>query len=264
MGGVKGMAHRSVSQHNTYERCAYSYYLQREKKVWQRPASWLSQGLGVHVAMEEWERSGRTLTREKLIELYREEFTRSIDEQAEETPNFSFWFGSGPYSGPVDIERRWKIGEEQLLSLVDWCEEHPAQKIWTAPDGSKAIELEFHVELGGVMVRGFIDQIVETPDGELIVRDIKTGAKPGDIFQLATYSEAVRLIHGVTPRYGDYLMGKTGKPTKTIEISDEDRAEVHEKFAALEAKIQADEFEPNPSRNTCTMCSVKTSCEFAV
>lgn len=254
--------HRSVSQHNQFERCSWAYKLARIDKVWQRPASWLSQGLGVHVAMEEWEKSGRTLAREKLVELYREEFVRSVDEQAEETPNFDYWFGSGPYSGPVDIERRFKIGEEQLLSLVDWCEAHPDQKIWSTPDGEKAIELAFEVELGGVKVVGFIDQIVETSDGDLIVRDIKTGAKPGDIFQLATYSEAVRIMHGVTPRFGDYLMGKTGKPTKTIEITDEDRAEVHEKFAALEAKIQAEEFEPNPSRQTCQMCSVKTSCEF--
>lgn len=253
--------HRSVSQHNTYERCPWAYKLQRIDRVWQRPASWLSQGLGVHVAMEKWELSDRKLTRDELVEIYREEFARSIEEQAETTPNLQFWFGSGPYPGPVDIERRWEVGENQLLSLVDWCEAHPDQKTWTTPDGEKAIELEFNVELGGVPVKGFIDQIVETEDG-LIVRDIKTGAKPGDIFQLATYAEAVRLIYGVTPYAGDYLMGKTGKPTKTLPITEEARADVHTRFAALEANIQAGIFEPRPSKNTCKMCSVATSCEF--
>lgn len=254
--------HRSVSQHNTYVRCPYSYKLQRIDKVWQRPASWLSQGLGVHVAMEEWERSGRTLSREQLVEIYQEEFIRSVNEQAETTPNFDYWFGSGPYSGPVDIERRFAIGEQQLMDLLDYCERVP-DKVWTAPDDAPAIELKFEVELGGVQVVGFIDQIVETPNG-LHVRDIKTGSKPGDTFQLATYSEAVRILYGEVIEYGDYFMGKTGKPTKPVFISDRDRADVHRAFEELEENIQAERFDPKPSRNTCTMCSVKTSCEFAL
>lgn len=252
--------HRSVSQHNQFVRCSWAYKLSRIDRVWNRPASWLSQGLGVHVAMEEWERSERTLDREKLIEIYREEYNRSINEQAEQTPNFDFWFGSGPYSGPVDIERRFGVGETQLLSLIDYCE-NSNDTIWETPDGEKAIELEIDVELGGVMVKGFIDQIVETPSG-LVVRDIKTGSKPGDIFQLATYSEAMRIMHGVTIDYGDYLMGKTGKPTKPIQITDEDRAGVHESFEWLEKEIQAGNFEPSPDRNKCAMCSVQLACEF--
>lgn len=255
--------YRSVSQHNSYVRCAWSYKLNRIDRVWQRPASWLSQGLGVHVAMEEWERSGRELPIEKLVEIYQEEFIRSVDEQAEVTPNFDYWFASGPYAGAVDIERRFGVGEKQLVSLVDYCQSRPDEKVWTTPNGDKAIELRFEVELGGVPVVGFLDQIIETPNG-LMVRDIKTGAKPGDIFQLATYSEAVRILFGETVNWGDYLMGKTGKPTKPIAITDEDRAEVHKGFAWLEEQIQAGIYEPKPNRDTCKMCSVATSCEFRI
>lgn len=229
--------------------------------MWQRPASWLSQGLGVHVAMEAWEQSGRTLTAEDLITIYRDEFTRSIEEQARETPNFEYWFGSGPYNGTQDIQRRWALGEKQLIALVDYCTNHPETKVWTTPDGKKAVELEFLVELGGVKVKGFIDQIIETPKG-LVVRDIKTGATPGDTFQLATYAEAVRLMYDQTPYAGDYLMGKTGKPTKLYPITEEDRADVHKRFAELEQLLKEERFDPTPSRNTCAMCSVKTSCQF--
>lgn len=253
--------HRSVSQHNTFKRCAYRYKLERIDKVWQRPASWLSQGLGVHKAMEEWELSNRELGMDELFEIYEEEFIRSVSEQSETTPNFDYWFGSGPYSGPVDIERRFNLGREQLETLVDYSISS-SDKVWTAPDGNKAIELEFNVELGGVTVKGFIDQVVETKDG-LMVRDIKTGAKPGDIFQLATYSEALRILYDVEINWGDYFMGKTGKPTKPIPITDEDRAGVHESFAWLEKEIQTGNFEPNPSRSNCTMCAVRSSCEWA-
>ena len=253
--------HRSVSQYNTYYRCPYSYKLARIDKVWQRPASWLSQGLGVHVAFEEWEKSDRTLTRDELEDVYKKEFTRSIEEQSELTPNFDYWFGSGPYAGPIDIERRWNIGIDQLHSMLDYAESHPEEKIWITPDGVKAIEIEFNVELGGVPVKGFIDQVIETDKG-LVTRDIKTGTKPGDSFQLATYAEAMKLTHDVEVNYGDFFMGKTGKPTKLIPITPKDKEGVHEKFEQLEKDISEGNFPPKPSKNTCTMCSVKTSCEF--
>lgn len=127
--------------------------------------------------MEEWEPSGRTLSREKLIEIYWEEFFRPINVQAETTPNFDFWFGSGPYSGPVDIERRIGAGEIQLIGLLDYCESVD-ESIWGTPGGDKAIGLEINVALGGVMVRGFIDHVVEISSG-LIVRNTKTGSKLG-------------------------------------------------------------------------------------
>ena len=253
--------HRSVSQYNTYARCAYRYKLERLDKVWQRPASWLSQGLGVHKAMEEWELSDRKLSLPELEEIYTTEFARSITEQAEETPNFDYWFGSGPYSGPVDIERRLEKGREQLRALVEYSLSS-TDKPWVTPDGEKAIELEFNVELGGVRVKGFIDQVIEREDGSLLVRDIKTGAKPGDIFQLATYAEALETLYDVEVSAGDFFMGKTGKPTKTFEITDDDKLDVHHAFEWLEEMIQTERFEPSPSKKNCAMCAVKTSCEF--
>lgn len=256
--------HLSVSQHNTYHRCPRAYKLQRVDKVWQRPASWLSQGLGVHVAMEMWERSERTLSIGELVKIYQDEFIRSVEEQSEETPNFDYWFGSGPYSGPEDIERRFKLGEQQVKDLAAYCEAHPDERIWTTPEGEKAIELGFEQELGGVLVKGFIDQVIEHPKLGLLVRDLKTGAKPGDIFQLATYAEVVRLRYGETPRYGDYFMGRTGNPTKPIEITEEARKDVHERFRELRKLIDAGEFPAKPSKNQCKMCSVATSCEFKI
>lgn len=254
-------SYRSVSQRNTYVRCAYKYKLSRLDKVWSRPASWLSQGLAVHAAMEAWELSDRKLSFDELLDVYRAEFTKSIEEQAIDTPNFEYWFGSGPYGPEQDIERRWDVGQQQLKALVGYSLAHPEVRVWTTPDGEKAVELEFFVEMGGVMVKGFIDQIVETPDG-LIVRDIKTGAKPGDAFQLAVYSEAMRIKYGVEINRGDYFMGKTGKPTRHIPITAEDRADVHLAFAELEENLNAGKFPPNPG-SICRMCDVATSCEFA-
>lgn len=215
----------------------------------------------MHKAMEEWERSGRTLGLETLRGIYIEEFQRSIDDQARHTPNFSVWFGSGPYGPEEDITRRFGLGWEQTKGLIQWSLNHPEVKIWETPDGDPAIELEFFVELGGVTVKGYIDQIVETPKG-LVVRDIKTGAKPGDAFQLAVYAEAMKQLHGVDINRGDYFMGKTMKPTRLIPITPEERARTHEEFKWLETQITEQNFEAKPSRQNCQMCDVASSCQY--
>lgn len=256
------MRNRSVSQVNQYLRCPKAFQLARINKAWQRPASWLSQGLGVHKALEEWERSGRTLACEELETIFIEEYARSVDEQAQTTPNLEVWFGSGPYDPVTDIERRFNKGLEQIQLLTKYATEHPEEKIWVTPNGEPAIELRFEVELGGVPVVGFIDQIIETPKG-LVVRDIKTGSKPGDTFQLCTYAEAMKQTYGVEINRGVYWMGKTGRPGRVKVFTDKDRANVHEVFEEVNRLIEDKHFPADPEEGKCTMCSVRTSCKFS-
>lgn len=257
------MKPRSVSQHNTYHRCPYQYYLERIEKAPKRPASWLSQGLAVHKAMELWETSNRTLTLEELDAEYDKEFKTSISELCEDEPNLDKWFGSGPYGPVEDIERRYELGRNQVKALVNYCLSRPEEVIWTTPDGKRAIELPFEATLGEVTVIGFIDQILETPKG-LLVRDIKTGAKPGDSFQLATYAEAIHQIYGIDIGRGDYLMGKTGRPSRVTLITKDMKQNVHTRFAELEENIQEGIFPPEPDDNKCFMCSVAEACQYKI
>lgn len=197
--------YRSVSQYNTYNQCPKRYELERIKKVWQRPAAWLSQGTAVHAALEAWERSERTMSLEGMQAVFMEEYSKSIEEQAEVTPNTEYWFASGPYRGMVDIERRFGIGLEQCEKLLDWYAKHPDEKIWITPDGVPAIELEFNVELNGVPVRGFIDAVIETPNG-LVVRDLKGLALDTPL----PTPEGWTTMQDVT--VGDQVLGSDGKP----------------------------------------------------
>lgn len=254
------LAHRSVSQHNTYVQCPYRYKLEKLDRVWQRPAAWLSQGTAVHAAVEFWERSERKASLAEVQDVFREEYAKSIGEQAEITPNLDYWFASGPYKGEADIERRFGIGLEQCEKLLEWYAKHPEEKIWITPDGIPAIELPFEVTLDGVLVKGYIDAVMETPQG-LVVRDLKTGNTPGDTFQLATYAAAMKVMYDVEIRFGDYLMGKTGKPTLPYDLTDTPPEEVAAAFKYLDEKVKAKDFPANPS-SACRFCSVATSCEF--
>lgn len=255
--------HRSVSQLKLYERCPMAYKLSRIDKVWRRPAAWLGQGSAVHEAAEAFERSGRTLTVDETQDVFRESYQTHINEACETTPNFEYWFASGPYAGATDIERRYNIGLEQCVKYIDWYTAHPDEVIWIAPDGTPGIEIGFDIDLDGVMVRGFIDAVI-VKDGAVIVRDNKTGNSPGDDFQLAVYGVALAEQFGIDPpQVGDYWMGRSGKPTVPYKIGAWTRDRVAEKFAELEANITAGRFDADPEPSKCRFCDVSYSCEFA-
>ncbi|AEL17887.1 exonuclease [Mycobacterium phage Trixie] len=263
---AKKLPLRSVSQINQYTRCPMAYKLARIDKVWARPAAWLPQGTAFHTVAEVYEKAlaeGREMTLEKAQEIFKEEYAKDIGELCAETPNFDWWFWSGPYSGERDIERRFHIGLEQVEKFIAW-RTTKGQQIWVTPDGTPAIELSFNIELDGIKVRGYIDAVVVV-NGELRVRDYKTGNKPGDDFQLGVYALAISLLFGIEPpRTGDYFMaGKKGKKpviTEPYDLTEWTREKISERFQEVEAHIQAGEFPALPEPDKCNFCDVSYSC----
>jgi putative RecB family exonuclease len=260
----------SVSQLKQYERCPYSYYLSRIKKVWQRPAAWLPQGTAVHAAIEAWEWSGRKMSLEEAQAVFAEEYRKEVNRYAETTPNFQWWFASGPYKGMEDISRRREIGLDQVRKYVEYATRAENEVIWITPDGTPAIELGFDIELDGVLIRGFIDAVVEVyhegePWPEHRVRDHKTGNNPGDDFQLGVYAVALADKFGLSQiKTGDYWMGRSGKPTYPFDLRDWTPNTVAEKFKELESNIEAERFDPDPDPDKCRFCDVSYACEYKV
>jgi putative RecB family exonuclease len=254
--------HRSVSQIKQYERCPYAYYLDRVEKVWSRPAAWLAQGTAVHAAAEFWEKTGRTGALDDVLDVFDSVYQKEIEESLEVAP-MAEWFGSGPYGPETDIERRYGIGRDQVYKYLDYYFTVPDEVIWVSPDGEPGIEIGFDIDLDGILVRGYIDTVINTPYG-VLVRDIKTGNLPGDDFQLAVYGVALTEQFGVEmPDTGDYWMGKSGKPTKPYDLTMWGRGRVSEAFAMLEDSVTRGLFPPKPGSN-CRVCSVSHACRFAV
>lgn len=261
---------RSVSQLKQYERCPYSYYLARvaDPRAWQRPAAWLPQGSAEHTVFELVARGDFSMSLEEAQALFAQEYSKEVAEYTKITPNFEWWSKSGPYGGKKDLERRYKLGMEQIERFYAWREKAPDEVIWITPDGKPAIELDFNMDLDGVVVRGYIDAVIERPynergDTELVVRDYKSGNQPGDDFQLGVYAVAVEEVYGVpAPQIGDYWMGKSGKATHPYDLTDWTREKVTEAFHELDANIQAGNFEPSPEVDKCKFCDVSDACEF--
>jgi putative RecB family exonuclease len=264
MQDVKDQA-RSVSAAKQYLEslggCNYAYFLARVVRAWDRPAAWLPMGLGVHEAAEFWERSGRKAPRNEVIAKYVQSYWSHTDRLKKLARNTDIWFPSGPYIGTDDIDRRYPIGLAMVDKYLDYyINQKPGEVIWITPDGTPAIELGFSVTFGGVVVRGFIDQVLEDR-----VRDIKTGAKPGDTFQLKVYDLAIEDAYGEAKGRGDYWMGKTGKPTRqTYDLTKMSREQVTDLFGQMDEGVRAESFDPSPSPEKCRMCSVSSACFFAM
>ena len=161
----------------------------------------------------------------------------------------------------MDIERRFGIGLEQCRVYQDYYKLHPGEVLWETPDGEAAAEVFFDLDMDGVLVRGYIDAIVETEDG-LVVRDLKTGVNPSDSFQLGVYAIALEQKYpGVEIAGGDYHMVKSNTMVAR-DIREWSREEVVKTFKKTEKSMDAGEFPPNPSSNNCRFCPVAQSCEW--
>lgn len=278
------VTYRSVSQIKQYLACPYQYKLARRDRAWRRPAAWLPHGTAVHAAAEAWERSGRTMSLEDAQAVFRRVYMEETNRYLDETPNADVWSASGPYRGQQDISRRYGIGLDQVAKYIRYYQEHPDETVWETPDGP-AIELKVSAEIGGVEMLGYIDQVVSAPpvipkpksrskralaeyqemvlgaDLELRVRDIKTGAEPGDAWQLKVYAVLLKVLYDVSISRGDYWMAKAGKPAKVCDLDSIPLKDVEETIVKADRGIRAEEFPARPG-DVCARCPVATACAF--
>lgn len=257
---------RSVSQFKEYNPefggCPYRYYLKRIEKVWEKPAAWLPQGLAVHEAAEAYERSERTMSLEDTEAVYEDSYRQHMNRLIKDTPDLDAWFNSGKYRGREDAFRRRDLGREQVARYIDYYDEHPSEVVWFTPDGEPAIELETTGFFGDVEVRGYVDQVIEFEKGEIRIRDIKSGNKPGDDFQLAVYARLLEEMYDVVIRRGDYWMGRNGKPTVPFDLRDWTYDRLTEEFGEMDEGVREERFDPAPDQSKCMFCPVKDSCKY--
>ncbi len=260
---------RSWSQLNEYTDCGYRYYLKRlatdsnGEKIWRRPAAWTVQGSAVHIAAETWELSHRGLVEDDIVEVYRQTYWDLVNQQLEETPNTNEWFASGRYRGWDDIERRFGIGLDQIRQYLDFYRNDAPDEIPAIVNGRPAIEIPVEGLIGTVPVRGVVDGIMETENG-LVVRDIKTGKRPGNPLQLKIYQNLIDQNLNLQIRFGDFWSGQTGMTTGLVDLDKEDaNGTLTSQFERLEEGINSERFEPKPSIAACGFCEVQHACPFA-
>lgn len=254
---------RSVSQTEEYETCPYRLKLKRMDRVLQRPAAWSMQGTAFHAAAEQYEKGGRANTADEMVDLYSDRYSALVNKELDKEPDLDNWMTAGGKPAGQDIEDRYSLGQSQVRDYVKWSLENKPvitrTREWSG-EVKLGLELYFCVELGGVKVRGYIDQLVTEEDGTVRVRDLKTGTTKSH-FQLETYAVAVEKQFGEVVNKGDWYFGRTGKLSRPVDLSKVTEEEVGQRYAEMDAGVKAGRFEPKPGYH-CRFCPVAYACQY--
>ncbi|MEU6704738.1 RecB family exonuclease [Streptomyces wuyuanensis] len=249
---------RSVSQTEQYEKCAWALKLKRIDHVVPRPAAWSHHGTAFHAVAEAFELSGRTMGEEEAVQLFSDRYSALVNKSLNLVPNTDVWMAAG-LTGGEDIERRYVLGQQQVREYLGWAEDHPT-KTYVTPDGKPGLELHFLVELGGVKVQGYIDQLVHEPDGSVRPRDWKTGSTKSK-FQLETYAIAVRKVYGETVNRADWYLAKEGRLSRALKLEDLKEHQIADRYAEMDAGVKRGDFPASPGFQ-CRFCDVSHACIF--
>lgn len=260
------MAHLSVSQFHSILRCGEQMRLERSGFP-VLPAVYLAGGTAYHSATEEIDRAlfgGSVLNEAWASHAWKTNWTSELAKCREQDDREELWRKGGRASAALPNREDvafWKAkGEEMVLAYLkyrlasDWS-------VWELPDGSPAIEIGLEMQLGDATIRGFIDRVMVTPTGELIVRDLKTGRKPESNLQLGTYALMVEHEFGVRPRWGDYFMAREGKPTQAIDLEPYTEEYLTTEYNKVHLMRKHGLYLANEGRH-CFTCAVKEACRL--
>jgi hypothetical protein len=147
------------------------------------------------------------------------EFGSAMDDELAELDEHGFpreqWMRGGRVSkdAPNKEDELWwrERGPQMGQAWQEWREQSKWQ-IWEPVPGTPAIELRISFDLGldkpGLVI---IDRVMVTPNGELVILDLKTGSStPASSMQLGWASVAIEQTFGIKPPYGCYWKGRKG------------------------------------------------------
>ena len=244
----------SFSKFSTYEKCPKQFWYQYVLNALpeNQEASALYKGSTFHDIVEnsaKRQKDGKTDDVKKLL--------------GELEAN---WDPTKYLTSPIQKEKQDK------QSLIPALETY--QK-WTSSNPNKivAVELKFTTYVGGFQVNGKIDRVEETPEGEYVVVDYKTGKSKTKVDavnspQLNLYALALK----ENPDFGKYpikaMFFFVEKPEEMqFAEYDVDPVKIDEVKSILEGYVKAiedKEFEPTPGMFTCKWCQYSDICEDAL
>ena len=162
----------------------------------------------------------------------------------------------------ADVIRRWLTTAGDLLDSYFTLED---------PTRIQPVGRELMVEFdlgGGPVLRGIIDRLDATANGDLRVVDYKTGVTPREayeakaLFQMKFYALVLYRTRGVVPHQLRLLyLGDKDMLSYAPEADELDRFErtLRAIWAAIQASIDNKEFRPSPSR-LCSWCDYQALC----
>lgn len=197
--------------------------------------------------------------------LFEEAFHAEVLDTVEDHPDTRGWSAAGRgrrKNLPDGEDGKWWLenGPPMVDRWIRWRQE-TGWKVWTTPTGEPAIELsqEF-LTPSGRQIKGFIDRVFVLPNKELVIVDLKSGARsPESDLQLAFYRYCLYSTMGIDIRGGAYWMARTGEMSEIYNLTRITPPLMNLYLARLDQAIQQKIFLPNISFR-CRACSHRDYC----
>lgn len=256
-------AHASYSSINSWSRCGEAWRLQKMEQTIEQPAWYSAGGSAFHTATEAYDLSDDPANFNLEAE-WDKAFQAKIADTP--TPEGLPWRIGGRASKdwPNKEDDAWwnHHGPKMLADYIAW-RTGSGWSLWHTA-GEPAVEVGFTPLAGDVPVKMFIDRIMVTPTGQLVIVDLKTGKnKPQDNgLQLAFYRWGVKQILGVDIQYGAYYMARSGILTELMDLSKFTPTFIEAMVGRYWNAVEHDVFVPNTSH--CATCGVSYACQFNV
>ena len=170
--------------------------------------------------------------------------------------------GRATKANPNKEDGTWwyEQGSKWVDDYITWRKNNPSWKIWTTPQGAKAIELELNPIIAGVPVKMFIDRIFEV-DGKLVIVDLKTSrTRPQSDLQLGFYKVGVEQMLGVEVNLGNYWMSRESGTGEMIDLSRYTLDTLEYFVDGFDKARKAGIFLPN--LQSCNFCGLTEHCQF--
>ena len=159
--------------------------------------------------------------------------------------------------------------EEDKKTVAQIVEEYHK---WDAqnPNTIVGAEIEFNIQIGRYTVNGKIDRVEQTPDGDYVIIDYKTGGKNKEIknlnesLQLNIYAMALEVKEkfGKLPKLVSYFYPeKEGQKIFSYEVNQTDIDNTKQKLEKYLDLIDNGEFGADPDMIKCGWCDYKDLCD---
>lgn len=198
-------AHLSYSSMDGFRTCGARFKLQKVLQVEQKPGLAGIGGNAVHAASELWD-LGMCHNQPAIPtaqELFQHAWDEEIEKRKEQSPSYdvSEYVATGrasaAYGGKRGVQWWLDNGPGMVQAWIDWRLQHQDWAIWETPEGLPAIELKLTITLpNGFPVLMFLDRVMVTPAGQMVVLDIKTGRTPETAEQLGLYALGIEQTYG--------------------------------------------------------------------
>lgn len=254
------MSHSSL---NTYAECGEKWRLER---IYGVPSeSWYATvaGTAVHEITEHYDRLKLGLVTEDAPS-FQQVFDREIAESEEKGVGLRV---SGKKrvkasldGGPNKKDYDWwlEFGPVMIDMWAEWRDESDWE-IATMPDGSPGIEVDLSVDVAGRPFKGFIDRVFLTPNGQVVIVDLKTGALPPGQSQLTTYGVGLWRQHGLRAEWGAYWSGTSGQLSRMKDLTVLPDGFIDHQYEMAWRGIEAGVYLPNVT-SMCVTCGVRRAC----